>query len=212
MEIIKKFINVYFEEFFMKKCIVYTLLIGMFISIGVGKLSAQQVKLERSVIGAGGMVAATNSSNMQMSGIVGQFAIEKIAGTYNGRDLAVWQGFWVPSGITTDIETPNETVDEHQLLNYPNPVSYYTNIKYSLPGTANVTLRIYDVAGHLIKVLVDEIQDAGIKEVSWNVKDQNGEDVASGSYLYELSVSPAQMAGFGSFQPFTLRKVMAVVK
>jgi len=212
MEIIKKFINVYFEEFFMKKCIVYTLLIGMFISLGVGELSAQQVKLERSVIGAGGMVAATNSSNMQMSGIVGQFAIEKIAGTYNGRDLAIWQGFWVPSGITTDIETPNETVDDHQLLNYPNPVSYFTNIKYNLPGTAKVTLKIYDVAGHLIKVLVDEIQDAGMQEVSWNVKDQNGEDVASGSYLYELSVSPAQMAGFGSFQPFTLRKVMAVVK
>jgi hypothetical protein len=184
----------------------------MFLYLGVGELSAQQVKLERSVIGAGGVVESSNSSNMKMSGLVGQFAIEKIAGTYNGRDLDVWQGFWVPTGITTDVETPGETVDDHQLLNYPNPVSYYTTIRYNLPGTAKVTLKIYNVSGSLIKVLVDEIQESGMQEARWDVKDQIGEHVASGSYLYELSVSPAQMAGFGSFQPYSLRKVMVVVK
>jgi hypothetical protein len=196
----------------MKKCFVYSLLIGMFLYLGVGELSAQQVKLERSVIGAGGVVESSNSSNMKMSGIVGQFAIEKVAGTYNGRDLDVWQGFWVPTGITTDVETPGETADDHQLLNYPNPVSYYTTIRYNLPGTAKVTLKVYNVSGNLIKVLVDEIQESGMQEVQWDVKDQMGENVASGSYLYELSVSPAQMAGFGSFQPYSLRKVMVVVK
>ena len=196
----------------MKKCLVYSLLIGMFLYLGVGELQAQQVKLDRAVLGAGGVVESSNSSNMKMSGIVGQFAVEKVAGTYNSRDLAIWQGFWVPTGITTDIETPGETVDDHQLLNYPNPVSYYTTIRYDLPGTAKVTLKIYNVAGNLIKVLVDEIQESGTQEVQWDVKDQMGENAASGSYLYELSVSPAQMAGFGSFQPYSLRKVMVVIK
>ena len=196
----------------MKKCIVYSLLIGFFLYLGVGELSAQQIKLERSVIGAGGMIGSSNSSNLKMSGIVGQFAIEKIAGTYNGRDLDIWQGFWVPSGITTDVEEPGATVDEHQLLNFPNPVSYYTTIRYNLPGTAKVTLKIYNVSGNLIRVLVDEIQEAGQQEVQWDVKDQTGENAASGSYLYELTVSPAQMAGFGSFQAYSLRKVMVVVK
>lgn len=196
----------------MKKCFIYTLLAGMFLYLGVGELQAQKIKLDKQVFGSGGVVEATNSSNMKMSGIVGQFAIEKIAGTYNGRDLNIWQGFWVPTGITTDVETPDNVADDNRLLNYPNPVSYYTTIRYDLPGTARVSLKIYNVSGELIKVLVDNVQEAGMQEVQWDVTDSRGESVGSGSYLYELSVNPAQMAGFGGFQSFSLRKVMVVVK
>ncbi len=196
----------------MKKSIIYSLLIGMIFSLGVGELSAQQIKLVKSVMGSGGVVASSNSANWKMSGIVGQFAIGRLAGSDGGQDINVWQGFWVPTGITTGVDTPGETADEHQLLNYPNPVSYSTTIRYDLPGAAKVTLKIYNVSGSLVKVLVDEVQDAGIKEVNWDVKDQAGENLASGSYMYELTVSPAQMAGFGSFQPYSLRKVMVVVK
>ena len=184
----------------------------MIFSLGVGELSAQQIKLVKSVMGSGGVVASSNSANWKMSGIVGQFAIGRLAGSDGGQDINVWQGFWVPTGITTGVDTPGETADEHQLLNYPNPVSYSTTIRYDLPGAAKVTLKIYNVSGSLVKVLVDEVQDAGIKEVNWDVKDQAGENLASGSYMYELTVSPAQMAGFGSFQPYSLRKVMVVVK
>jgi hypothetical protein len=63
-----------------------------------------------------------------------------------------------------------------------------------------------------VKKLVDEIQDAGQKDVQWNVTDQSGQDVTSGSYLYELNVTPAQNAGSDGFQPFTLRNVMVVVR
>jgi len=195
----------------MKKCFIYTLLAGMLLYLGVGELQAQQIKLDKQVIGAGGVVEATNSSNLKMSGIVGQFAIEKVAGTYNGRDLNIWQGFWVPTGITVGVETDDDVVD-NRLLNYPNPVSYYTTIRYDLPGTARVSLKIYNVSGELVKVLVDNVQEAGMQEVQWDVKDFKGEDVGSGSYLYELTVNPAQMAGFGAFQPYSLRKVMVVVK
>lgn len=195
----------------MKKYVVYSLLVGMFLYLGVGELSAQNVKLDRWVFGSGGVVGATNSADVKMNGIVGQFAVERIAGTTNGRDLDIWQGFWVPTGIITDVETPGE-VDDNQLVNYPNPVSNLTTIRYSIPGTARVSLKIYNVSGNLIKVLVDGIHEAGMHEMQWDVKDGNGEDVSSGSYLYELTVNPAQMAGFGAFQPYTLHKVMVVVK
>ena len=157
------------------------------------------------------MVGATNSANVKMSGILGQFAIEQVKGTYQGNNLDVWQGFWVPTGITTDVEQPDQVAD-NRLWNYPNPVTNYTTIKYDLPGTSNVSLKIYDISGQLIKVLVDGLMEAGTKEALWDVTDGNGEVVSSGSYLYELTVSPAQMAGFDTFQPFTLRKVMVVVK
>jgi flagellar hook assembly protein FlgD len=118
----------------------------------------------------------------------------------------------VPTGITTDVETPNEPSAGNQLWNYPNPVTNQTTIRFQLPGTSNVTLKVYNVSGQLMKVLVDGVVEAGQQEAIWDVTDSNGEVVGSGSYLYELSVSPAQMAGFETFQPFTLRKVMVVVK
>jgi hypothetical protein len=181
-------------------------------SLTVVELGAQTIKLDRWAMGSGGMVGSTNSNNVKMSGMVGQFAIEKVKGTYQGRELNVWQGFWVPTGITTDVETPNEPSAGNQLWNYPNPVTNQTTIRFQLPGTSNVTLKVYNVSGQLMKVLVDGVVEAGQQEAIWDVTDSNGEVVGSGSYLYELSVSPAQMAGFETFQPFTLRKVMVVVK
>lgn len=196
----------------MKKSLIYALLLGIFLYMGAGELSAQKVRLDKWVLGSGGMIEAKNSANLKMSGVVGQIAIERIKGTYNGRSLDVWQGFWVPSGTVTGVDTPVDPVADGGMVNYPNPVSYSTTIRYSIPGTSNVTLKVYNVAGNLMKVLVDEIQEAGQKEVAWDVKDQTGQELSSGSYMYELSVNPAQMAGGSSFQPFTLRNVMIVVK
>lgn len=195
----------------MNKSFVYILAV-LIASLTVVELSAQSVKLDRWALGSGGMVGSTNSANISMSGMVGQFAIEKVKGTYQGRELDVWQGFWVPTGIATDVETPTDPQAGNQLINFPNPVTNQTTIKFELPGTSNVTLKVYNVSGQLIKVLVDGIVDVGIHNAEWDVTDMNGEVVSSGSYLYELSVSPAQMAGFDTFQPFTLRKVMVVVK
>jgi flagellar hook assembly protein FlgD len=52
-----------------------------------------------------------------------------------------------------------------------------------------VTLSIYDVAGRLIRVLVDEVIEAGRHERLWNGKDAHGNPVSSGVYFYRLSVA-----------------------
>lgn len=73
--------------------------------------------------------------------------------------------------------------------NYPNPFNSNTEIKYSLPrGKANypVQLKIYDVLGRLVKVLVDQEQLAGIYSIGWDGTDLNGVTVASGIYFYFL--------------------------
>jgi len=69
------------------------------------------------------------------------------------------------------------------LPNYPNPFNPTTNIKFALPERQKVTLRIYDVNGHLIKVLLDTVMPAGYNSVTWDGKDEHGNTVTSGIYF-----------------------------
>ncbi len=75
--------------------------------------------------------------------------------------------------------------------NYPNPFNPSTHIRFFVggEGPAEVTLKIYNVAGQLVKTLVDEKKSPGEHEEVWNGKNEDGEDVASGVYFYKLKVS-----------------------
>ncbi len=75
--------------------------------------------------------------------------------------------------------------------NYPNPFNPSTSIRYLVggDGPAKVSLRIYNVAGQLVRTLIDEEKFPGEYEKIWNGKDENNEDVASGVYFYKLNVS-----------------------
>ncbi len=70
--------------------------------------------------------------------------------------------------------------------NYPNPFNPVTVIEYALSEPATVTLRVYDVQGHLIRVLRDQEQETGRYHVIWDGRDENGNFVASGVYFYRL--------------------------
>ena len=70
--------------------------------------------------------------------------------------------------------------------NYPNPFNPETQIRYDLPVSGHVKLSIYNILGQRVKVLVDEIQDAGHKSVIWDGKDNGDKEVASGIYFYKI--------------------------
>jgi len=72
--------------------------------------------------------------------------------------------------------------------NFPNPFNPATTISYSVPeGPAvHVTLKVYDIRGNLVRILVDEVREAGAYSVSWEATDRAGRQVSSGVYLYRL--------------------------
>jgi hypothetical protein len=73
--------------------------------------------------------------------------------------------------------------------NYPNPFNPETVIKFSLPEDSKVTLRVYNVLGQVVNTLVDQVLPAGNHSVTWNGRNEQGSDVASGVYFYRLKAT-----------------------
>jgi hypothetical protein len=66
--------------------------------------------------------------------------------------------------------------------NYPNPFNPSTTIRYSIPESAHVTLKVYDELGKEVKTLADENKGAGQYNVQFN-----GNGLASGIYYYRIT-------------------------
>ena len=70
--------------------------------------------------------------------------------------------------------------------NFPNPFNPSTTIQYSLPETGIVSLKVYDIAGQVVRHLVNQQQVAGSHQVGWDGLDASGAPTANGVYFYEL--------------------------
>jgi hypothetical protein len=70
----------------------------------------------------------------------------------------------------------------------PNPFGPDVRIHLALVRPGAVSLRLYDVAGRLRRVLVDGRLPAGTRTLRWDGRDDAGAPLAAGTYLYELRV------------------------
>ena len=89
-----------------------------------------------------------------------------------------------PVGIEDEVELPL-TFDLKQ--NYPNPFNPSTVISYQLPQNEVVSLEIYNALGQKVRTLVNEAQEAGQYEIIWDGKNNSGNELSSGVYLYRLT-------------------------
>lgn len=81
----------------------------------------------------------------------------------------------------------------HLAQNYPNPFNPATMIQYELPHASQVNLAIYNLLGERVRTLVDAQEPAGMKQVTWDGRDEHGERVSSGVYLYRLEAGEFKM-------------------
>jgi hypothetical protein len=72
----------------------------------------------------------------------------------------------------------------------PNPFNPITTVEYVLEVGAHVSLRVYDVAGRLARVLVDQPMTEGVHRTVWDGRDQRGNPAASGVYFLRLEAGP----------------------
>lgn len=97
------------------------------------------------------------------------------AGTYTG----VWKR--PLSDFSPQNNSENENSDYDLLQNYPNPFNPNTIIKYSIQADGFVELKVFDILGKEISVLVNEKQKSGFHEIEFN-----GGELAAGVYFYKL--------------------------
>ncbi len=85
-----------------------------------------------------------------------------------------------------------EPLDTKLHANYPNPFNPETWIPYQLAKDSDITIRIYDASGRVVRTLFTGHQIAGHylsrnEAAYWDGKNELGEQVASGVYIYELA-------------------------
>lgn len=95
-----------------------------------------------------------------------------------------------------------ERLDLHLLTSSPNPFRNSTMISYEIPSVVEqadgsviesrdaleVTIKVYNVAGRLVSVLVEEVLSPGTYTAQWNASDDQGNMVASGVYYVRMQI------------------------
>jgi len=113
----------------------------------------------------------------------------------NGNDK--YDIFFSRNDNLTAVNNENHRSDKFSLSqNYPNPFNPSTNIKYQIPKSGHVTLKIYDILGKEVISLINKEQPAGSYEITFNAS-----NLTSGIYFYRLTTNN-----------FTEIKRMALIK
>lgn len=126
------------------------------------------------------------SSSSKATSAIGQAFV----GTSQGPGSMVVSGFLADTLLRGTIVAVNEQTGlptRYELFqNYPNPFNPTTTIKYQIPASAFVTLKVFDIVGREVATLVSNVQEAGSYTVQWNAH-----SVASGVYFYRMSAVSA---------------------
>jgi len=104
-----------------------------------------------------------------------------------------------PSGPGTGVVDGRKNELSHA---YPNPFNPVTKIAYSVKESGPVTIAVYNVAGKIVRTLLDTEVDAGAQGfVVWNGANDGGERCASGVYFYRINA-----AGFSESRKMIMLK------
>ena len=93
----------------------------------------------------------------------------------------VWSNTWIGSSSTVGVGDEIIPLTYALNQNYPNPFNPITNIQFTIPEQADVKLRIYNILGRQVDVLVNETLTIGHHKILWNPK-----NLSSGVYFYKL--------------------------
>jgi len=93
--------------------------------------------------------------------------------------------------LAEDISIP---LENHLTGNYPNPFNPITTIKYGLKEKADVRFVIYNSKGQKVRTLIDENQEAGYHNITWNGKDDSGRTTSSGIYFYKIKTGDGKFS------------------
>jgi hypothetical protein len=120
------------------------------------------------------------------------FSLEIIVGSREGNIYLLSGGLEAgPTSVDGEFQNPAEF---SLAQNYPNPFNPSTSIKIQLPEQSDLSVRIFDVVGRLVRSFDYERVPAGIHTVEWNGSANNGVQVSSGVYFYQAVAGSKKLA------------------
>jgi hypothetical protein len=97
------------------------------------------------------------------------------------------------SATSSEVNFSTKSKDFILNQNYPNPFNPETMISFELPEARNVILKIYNLLGDNVCTLLNEQKEAGYHQLTWNGKDNQGQEMPSGIYLIKIEAGEYQM-------------------
>jgi hypothetical protein len=88
----------------------------------------------------------------------------------------------------------------------PNPFGGTVDISYQLPEKAQVSLKVYNIAGQVVRTVDEGLKNAGYYPAAWNGKGDNGKALANGIYIYRLNAKTSTGQQYQAAKKVTLLK------
>jgi hypothetical protein len=153
-------------------------LIMLFITL---QINAQNSKVPWSSFNMG--FAESKTGNTNVKSVAGQ----NFVGTSQLVNTQVLSGFLADTLFRARLVAVNDIMELPKTFalyqNYPNPFNPSTTIKYDLPTSEHVVIKVYNLLGQDVVTLLDEVQEPGYKLIRVDAR-----NLASGVYFYKLDV------------------------
>ena len=142
-----------------------------------------------------GEYGSTNSSTEDQTELY--FSFENLTDTYEFLKIsysAYNQYNQVVSEGYNLLQTAPSTYRLSQ--SYPNPfTSGGTTVDFDMPATERITMVILDIRGRVVRTLINNEERFGYQSVQWDAKNDDGDDVSSGVYFYQIRSSNFNAVG-----------------
>lgn len=166
---------------------------------------AQNTRVEWHAFDAG--FAVSTQANTSVKSAVGQVAVGISQQGGNVLESGFLANPWL-RGLIVGVDDDKDVPTSYALSqNYPNPFNPTTTIEVDLPQQSRVSLKVYNVIGQEVGILLSDVYPAGYHRVRWDARNASGAQLASGVYFYRLEASATN----GSFV-FAMVRKMVVLK
>lgn len=102
---------------------------------------------------------------------------------------------WDGSAVTPDVPDLSSSFNGSQLAVAPNPSRGETDLVFSLDASAGVSAWILDATGRIVRRLLDENRPAGEHRITWDGRDDRGEELPAGVYFSRVRAGAVTVAG-----------------
>lgn len=121
------------------------------------------------------------------------YPLTNLAEGRHTAEIKAWDNLNNSSTATVEFTIqPQDRLILGQVMNYPNPLRQRTTFTFELNLAAEIRIKIFTLSGRLIRTLEAFAAQRGFNMVEWDGRDEDGDELANGVYLYKITATQAQ--------------------